>query len=112
MVWNPRGKRTPPKAAANSADDTGVDYADRRSEERFRGDGDVSLSLADPLPQNIVGILMDYSRHGFRAVHHCSDLHTGQLVQFRHDVASGTARVIWNRILPEQIETGFLVLSS
>ena len=115
MEWNRPGKHTHPKAPANSTDhrvvDHGVvDYADRRSEERYTGVGDVSLFVEEPLRQDIVGTLVDYSNSGFRAVHHCSNLHTGQVVQFRHFVGCGTARVIWNRILPERIESGFLVL--
>jgi len=99
-----------PKAPANSTDDRVVDYADRRSEERYDGAGDVSLFVEEPLRQDIIGTLVDYSKSGFRAVHHCSNLHTGQVVQFRHFVGSGMARVIWNRILPENVESGFLVL--
>jgi len=110
MEWTPPGKPTLPKASTDSTDDRVVDYADRRSEERHDGAGDVSLSVDEPLRQNIVGTLVDYSKSGFRAVHHCANLHTGQVVQFRHFVGSGTARVIWNRILPERVESGFLVL--
>ena len=84
--------------------------ADRRCEERYDADGEVRLSLEDPVACEITGRLVDYSRSGFRAEHHCSDLHTGQLVEFRHTVAHGTARVIWNKILPEGVESGFLVV--
>jgi hypothetical protein len=88
-----------------------VDYADRRAEVRYTGDGDVDLHIEEPVREDVIGMLVDYSNSGFRAVHHCSNLHTGQVVHFRHFVASGTARVIWNRILPERIESGFLVVS-
>lgn len=89
-----------------------VDPADRRSEERYDANGEVLLSLDEPAGCEITGRLLDYSRSGFRAGHHCSDLHTGQLVEFRHTVAHGTARVIWNRILPEGVESGFLVVQA
>lgn len=89
-----------------------VNPADRRSEERYDADGEVRLALDEPVVCEITGRLVDYSRSGFRAVHHCSDLHTGQLVEFRHTVARGTARVIWNRILPERVESGFLVVTA
>ena len=89
-----------------------MDYQDRRAEPRKDADGDVRLSFDEPVHQEIHGRLMDYSNSGFRAIHDCSDLHTGQLVQFRHVVASGTARVMWNRILPEQVESGFLVVAA
>ena len=89
-----------------------MSITDRRSEERHDSDGELRLSLEDPMQQEITGTLLDYSRSGFRASHHCAELHTGQVVQFQHLVASGTARVIWNRILPESVESGFLVVQA
>jgi hypothetical protein len=53
---------------------------------------------------------VDYSNSGFRAVHNCAALHSGQEVEFRHAVAVGRARVMWNRITDDRVETGFLVL--
>ena len=85
---------------------------DRRAEPRNGADGEVRLSFEEPVHQEIQGRLVDYSNSGFRAVHDCSELHTGQLVRFRHVVASGTARVMWNRILPERVESGFLVVAA
>ncbi len=87
-------------------------YHDRRTETRRDADGEVRLSFEEPVHQEIHGRLLDYSNSGFRAVHDCSDLHTGQLVQFRHVIASGTARVMWNRISPERVESGFLVVAT
>jgi hypothetical protein len=89
-----------------------MNTTDRRSEERFDRNGELRLSLDDPMPQEITGTLLDYSRNGFRALHNCAELHTGQVVQFEHLIASGTARVIWNRILPERVESGFLVVQA
>jgi hypothetical protein len=85
---------------------------ERRSEERFDCEGEVSLSLEEPVHQEFTGTLMDYSKSGFRAMHCCAELRAGQVVHFRHTVSSGTARVMWNRVLAEQVETGFLVVSS
>jgi hypothetical protein len=84
--------------------------SDRRAEKRFRGHGPLTLSFADPAPQEVVGRLVDYSNSGFRAVHNCAALHSGQEVEFRHAVAVGRARVMWNRITDDRVETGFLVL--
>jgi len=84
---------------------------DRRAEPRHHADGQVMFSFDEPVHQEISARLVDYSNSGFRAVHHCSDLHAGQTVRFHHEVASGTARVMWNRILPEWVETGFLVVA-
>ena len=85
---------------------------DRRSEERFNAEGDVSLVFEEPTHHEITGSLADYSKSGFRAVHHCTSLHSGQVVHFRHFVASGTARVMWNRIQQGKVESGFLVIAA
>jgi len=86
--------------------------ADRRSERRHAGDGDVTLSVEEPLELQIHGRLVDYSRNGFRAVHSFSQLQPGQVVHFSHLVGRGTARVMWNRIIAERVETGFLVIAA
>jgi hypothetical protein len=85
---------------------------DRRAEPRHDAEGEVRLSFEEPVHCEISGTLVDYSNSGFRAFHNCSDLHSGQMVKFQHVVASGTARVIWNRILPERVESGFLVVAA
>lgn len=118
MEWNPRENPVPPEEelkktqSDDSSGKSAIDYADRRSEQRFNASGPVNLCFDEPVRQEIVGTLVDYSASGFRAVHHCASLHTGQLVEFRHTVSSGTARVIWNRILPERVESGFIVLQA
>ncbi len=84
--------------------------AERRTERRYRGQGPLKLSFDDPSPQEIVGRLLDYSKSGFRAVHEYAALHTGQVVAFQHGVAGGKARVMWNRIADDRVETGFFVI--
>jgi CelD/BcsL family acetyltransferase involved in cellulose biosynthesis len=84
--------------------------ADRRSERRFPGRGPLKLSFDDPSPQQIIGQLMDYSTNGFRAIHAYVALHTGQVVDFKHAVADGKARVMWNRIAGDKVESGFFVI--
>lgn len=84
--------------------------SERRAERRYRGKGSLKLSFDDPSRQEISGRLVDYSQSGFRAVHAYPALHTGQLVQFRHALDAGEARVMWNRIADECVETGFLVV--
>ena len=84
--------------------------ADRRSEKRYKGSGPLRLSFEDPSPQEITGQLMDYSKSGFRALHSYAALHTGQVVDFQHAVADGKARVMWNRIAGDSVETGFFVI--
>ena len=83
---------------------------DRRTEERFPGRGPLKLSFDDPSPQEVSGHLLDYSTSGFRAEHPYRALHTGQEVEFQHPVAVGRARVMWNRIADDRVETGFLII--
>jgi hypothetical protein len=87
-----------------------VSDSDRRAERRYRGKGALKLTFDDPSRQEISGRLVDYSQSGFRAVHSYPALHTGQVVAFRHAVDAGEARVMWNRIADECVETGFLVI--
>ncbi len=84
--------------------------ADRRTESRHYTEGNLQFSFDDPSPQDITGRLMDYSKSGFRAMHDYPALHTGQIVEFRHMQAFGQARVMWNRIADDRVETGFLVI--
>ena len=90
--------------------ETAMSAAERRGEKRYRGKGALKLSFDDPSHQEISGRLLDYSQSGFRAVHTYPALHTGQVVDFRHAVDAGQARVMWNRIADECVETGFLVI--
>jgi len=84
--------------------------ADRRSEPRHPADGPLKFSFDDPSPQQVTGRLLDYSISGFRAVHTYPALHTGQIVDFEHVIAFGKARVMWNRIADDRVESGFLIL--
>jgi hypothetical protein len=84
--------------------------ADRRSERRHPGDGQLKLSFDDPSHQEVTGRLLDYSTSGFRATHTYSALHTGQVVNFQHMIAVGQARVMWNRIADDRVESGFLII--
>ena len=84
--------------------------AERRRETRNPARGEVSLFLDDPKPLEIRGRLFDCSDHGFRAAHDRTALCAGQEVRFRHARANGRARVVWNRILAEHVESGFLIL--
>lgn len=86
------------------------DPQNRRSEERFKIEGELLLSFDDPVHHEVRAQLMDYSKSGFRAVHGYSALCTGQVVRFQRLVACGNARVVWNRILDKRVESGFVVL--
>jgi len=84
--------------------------SDRRAEHRHSADGPLRFVFDDPARQEVEGRLMDYSNSGFRALHKYAALHTGQVVEFQHMIAVGKARVMWNRIADDAVETGFLIL--
>lgn len=87
------------------------DFADKRKEPRRPAEGEVRITLDDPHAE-IRGTLVDISASGFRASHQHSGLTHGQVVKFKHVVGAGKARVMWNRITEQNVETGFLVIRS
>jgi hypothetical protein len=83
---------------------------DRRREERARGLGDVLLYVQEPLACCLPAHLLDSSTQGFRASHHFAALSTGQEIRYRRGNRGGRARVAWNRVLPDHVETGFVLV--
>jgi hypothetical protein len=83
---------------------------DKRKEPRWPARGNVKLIVDDRAGLEIDGQLVDVSASGFRAAHTHPGLSNGQTVQFQHSRGAGQARVVWNRIIADQVETGFLVL--
>ena len=73
--------------------------------ERVRIDGDGAI------PFRVDGLLLDAGAVGFRMTHQCWFLQRGQEVDFEYTGRKGRARVVWNRILPDRIETGFKILA-
>jgi hypothetical protein len=83
--------------------------SEKRREVRRPAAGTVCVSCSNPQPLEIQGRLIDVSPSGFRMAHDCTSLAAGQVVEFTHPEATGRARVMWNRILADQVETGFFV---
>ena len=83
---------------------------DKRREGRFLAEGSVRVRLTDPPPSHIDGQLVDISAHGFRMRHTCAVLAAGQVVEFSYASATGQARVVWNRVMPDRVESGFVVV--
>ena len=81
-----------------------------RREARRKAEGVVRVRFANPRPVEVEGRLVDLSLSGFRMSHGCVALAAGQVVEFSHLEATGRARVVWNRVLAERVETGFLVV--
>lgn len=84
--------------------------AEKRREPRHKASGNVWISYLDPAPRRVDGKLVDVSANGFRMSHRCATLAAGAVVEFDHHAAKGYARVMWNRMAGEQVETGFLVI--
>ncbi len=87
-----------------------MNASEKRSEVRRPATGTVKVKFADPEVWEIDGRLMDVSSSGFRMAHDCASLHSGQVVEFSHFEARGRAKVMWNRILSDGVESGFLVV--
>ena len=83
---------------------------EKRREVRQPAEGPVLVSFSDPQRMDILGDLMDLSPSGFRMAHANQSLHSGQIVEFSHHLAVGAARVMWNRIVDQRVETGFLIV--
>lgn len=86
------------------------DYSEQRNEHRFRAEGQVLFSFDDPLRHEVAGWLRDQSSSGFRVTHEYPALASGQVVKFQHLLASGEAKVVWNRIVGAVTESGFIIL--
>ena len=84
--------------------------AEQRSEERNPAQGEVWFALDGTDSRQFRGNLVDYSRRGFRAAHPQTALSAGQRVRFRHSFGEGQALVMWNRIVEQHVESGFLIL--
>ena len=87
-----------------------VAIAERRREIRRHADGEVQLVMEGRESIEVKGRLLDSSAGGFRAAHGYATLRTGDEVRFRHRYGEGRARVMWNRILPSSVESGFLIV--
>lgn len=85
---------------------------EKRREQRRQASGMVRIRFSDPQPREIAGRLLDVSENGFRMTHDFRSLPAGQVVEFSHVEARGRARVIWNRIVEQSVETGFLVVAT
>lgn len=85
---------------------------EKRTEIRHAAEGPVLVNFSNPQPMEVLGQLVDVSPSGFRMAHANQSLPSGQLVGFSHAFAVGTARVMWNRILDQRVETGFRIVTT
>ena len=86
--------------------------SDQRREPRHKAQGVASVRPKDSQQsQWLQGQLIDVSDSGFRLAHIDTTFFAGQELDFTHPYATGTARVMWNRILDGRVETGCMILT-
>ncbi|MGA2739684.1 MAG: PilZ domain-containing protein [Bryobacteraceae bacterium] len=91
------------------AGDIATSPANRRSEPRRLATGTVQLKFEGVAGSEVELDLMDVSASGFRVCHAYGPLALGAKAAFRHADAAGKARVVWNWLSPDHMETGFVV---
>lgn len=98
-----------PKALANAWMVPADSVSERRSEPRQTVTGEV-LFFIESDACRVEGTLLDVSDSGFRAVHDHVTLSRGTIVRFEHRFTIGRAKVVWNRVLDGEVQSGFSVL--
>ena len=66
----------------------------------------VLTSAAAPDSWHVSGTLVDANDHGFRVRHPYAGFEPGEMVSFIHRFREGVARVIWNKAVGSEFETG------
>src|ERR1700740_1096433 len=84
---------------------------ERRKEPRRPASGEVLLTVYDPKPVIVRGELKDLSESGFQVLHSFASLRTGQEVFYDYSGGRGRARVMWTRVVPGSVSSGFLFLA-
>jgi hypothetical protein len=95
---------------ARRQDDGKGNPADRRREPRRSATGKVHLRFESGLACSLDVDLLDVSDSGFRAMHRHGLLPLGANAIFRHPHAFGIARVVWNWMNGDDVETGFVIM--
>ena len=88
-----------------------VSIDERRSEPREEARGLVRLFTVDHERLAFEGEMLDSSPSGFRLMHANQRVSSGDEYRFESPFNAGLARVMWNRILDNAVETGFFVIS-
>ena len=86
--------------------------SDKRREPRLKAEGVANVRPKDDQHSPWLQVqLVDFSDGGFRLAHIDTTFVAGQVLDFAHPHAAGTARVVWNRILDGRVETGCMILT-
>ena len=95
---------------SSNLDQAAVGTDDRRTEPRFQASGDVQLHLDGPQTVSIPGRILNVSQHGMRVKHMYPALNSGATLQIESGSVRYTARVVWNCIKDDGVESGFYLL--
>lgn len=102
---------TGPESKPGQVPDGGrIAMDDRRSEPRFKASGVVRLLIGGPQAVAIPGRILDVSQHGMRVEHMYAALTSGSMIEIESGNTQYTARVVWNRIKDDGVESGFYLL--
>lgn len=101
--------KRPSNSWRNAGALTSID--DRRREPREEARGLVRLFTVDQERLAFEGEMLDVSQSGFRLMHANQRVRSGDEYRFESPFNGGLARVMWNRILDNAVETGFFVVS-
>ncbi|MBL8241786.1 MAG: PilZ domain-containing protein [Bryobacterales bacterium] len=83
---------------------------DRRTEPRYNATGNVRLLVGGPQLLAVPGKILDVSEHGMRVEHMYAALASGTMLEIQTATERYTARVVWNRIRNDGVESGFYLL--
>lgn len=88
-------------------------YREKRREPRREANGTVALKASiEGQEVRLVGTLLDVSDHGFRAIHGNHRMAPGLELEYEHSGVKGRARVVWNRITSDGVESGFFLIGA
>lgn len=80
---------------------------DRRSEPRRPAEGRAVMVINTGRELEIIGSLVDVSEHGLCIAHMYPALASGMEIQVRYHNQQRKARVMWNRINADGVQSGF-----
>src|SRR5712691_8897081 len=83
---------------------------ERRTEPRRKAEGLVFLTArTSGTPALVISaFLMNLSESGFCASYTSKELSPGREVAFCHDGGLGVAKVVWTRVLGQEVQSGFV----
>lgn len=82
---------------------------ERRREKRHSTSGEVRLTFMET-GVSVPGELMDVSRGGFRIKHKHLEVSLGDVVRIHLPEGNKKVRVVWNRRLGGEVESGFMLI--